>query len=317
MKTFCLVLGIIFFLSHPQLSAAYEKEIKNLSSTMADQIAATGKKRVAVVDFTDLAGNVTQLGRFIAEEFSVALLNVGKGFEIVDRTHLQSILKEHKLSAKGIINPDTARKLGKIAGVDALVTGTITPFGDSVRLSVKILNVETARLIGANTGNIPATEAIKTLLESEIDTDRRFTTSTNVTRPRIKTKKYTETEGFTFALKKCKRSGKSLTCHVLITSKDKDKTLRIYRDHLSERSRVIDDIGKEYTLNQLQFANKTFEYDYQRYIENLLVANIPTAATLIFEDFSSEAESIALFELGCRHERKIFRAKLTNIPFSK
>ena len=128
---------------------------------------------IAVVDFTDLQGNVTELGRFLAEEFSVTFAGAGKGFEVVDRTHLKSILAEHKLSATGIMDPQTARKLGQIAGVDALITGTITPFGDSIRLSVKILDTATAKVIGASSGDIPKTKAIEELLARGIDTETR------------------------------------------------------------------------------------------------------------------------------------------------
>lgn len=165
-----VIITSIFFLSNYNFSIAYEKEIQGISSTLAENITKAGKKMIAVVDFTDLQGNVTELGRFIAEEFSVTFAGAGKGFEVVDRTHLKSILTEHKLSASGIIDPQTARKLGQIAGVDALITGTITPFGDSVRLSVKILDTATAKVLGASSGDIAKTKAIEELLARGIET---------------------------------------------------------------------------------------------------------------------------------------------------
>jgi len=136
---------------------SYEKEIKNISQELAKKIEEAGKKSIAVVDFNDLQGNITELGRFLAEEFSTALVTTGKGFEVVDRTHLKSILAEHKLSFTGLIDPQTARKLGRIAGVEAIVIGTITPFGDSVRISVKVLVTDTAKVVTASTGNIAKT----------------------------------------------------------------------------------------------------------------------------------------------------------------
>ena len=166
----CCSLAAIFLLATPYFSVAYEKEINNLSISMSEKIATSGKKTIAVVDFTDLQGNITELGRFLAEEFSAALVDAGKGFEVVDRIHLKSILKEHKLSASGLIDPTTARKLGKIAGVDALVTGTITPFGERVRVSVKVLATETAKVICASRGNIAKTKAIEELLAKGIET---------------------------------------------------------------------------------------------------------------------------------------------------
>jgi hypothetical protein len=37
-----------------------------------------------------------------------------------------------KLASSGIIDPATARKLGEVAGVDCLVSGSLTLLGDSV-----------------------------------------------------------------------------------------------------------------------------------------------------------------------------------------
>ena len=145
------------------------QEINELSKAMAEKIAASGEKTVAVVDFADLQGNVTELGRFLAEEISATLVNVGKGFEVVDRLYLKAILKEHKLSASGIIDPTTARDLGKIAGVGVIVTGTVTPFGERVKISAKALSTQSAKVICSSRGSIPKTQAIEDLLAREVE----------------------------------------------------------------------------------------------------------------------------------------------------
>jgi TolB-like protein len=164
---FIAILLAVLLLSQPTL--AYEQEVKQLSAQMAEAIAKSGKKTVAVVDFTDLQGNVTELGRFLAEELSTDLATAAKDFEVIDRTHLKSLLQEYKLASTGIIDPQSAKKLGEIAGVQALVTGSITPFGDSVRLSAKVLDVSTARMIGGFSADIPRTKAVEELLAKGIN----------------------------------------------------------------------------------------------------------------------------------------------------
>jgi len=69
----CLIVAVALA---PSLALAYDQPLKMLATSMADKIAAAGKKNVAVVDFTDLSGNVTELSRFLAEEISVDLTNV-------------------------------------------------------------------------------------------------------------------------------------------------------------------------------------------------------------------------------------------------
>jgi hypothetical protein len=81
---------IISLLGVPTNLLAQDREIKALASTLAESLASASKKTTAVVDFTDLQGNVTELGRFLAEELSVALASTDSGIEVIDRTHLNS-----------------------------------------------------------------------------------------------------------------------------------------------------------------------------------------------------------------------------------
>ena len=146
-----------------------EAPMEQLSRSMAEKIAASGIKTVAVVDFTDLQGNVTESGKLLAEDFSAALVDSDKGFDIVDKSRLESILKANRLTASGITDPNTAKKLGKVAGVDAIVTGTIIPFGNIVRTSAKLLLTQTGKVICVCRGNIPKPKAIKELLAKRIE----------------------------------------------------------------------------------------------------------------------------------------------------
>jgi hypothetical protein len=146
----------------------YEAGIAELSKSIVADAAKFQKQKLAVVDFTDLAGNVTELGRFLAEELSVSLVLAGAGLEMVDRTQLNKIFQEQALSFSGAIDPAAVKKVGQIAGVDALIAGTITDLGDTVRLTLKIMATDTGRLISAARTNIPKTGTISMLKEREV-----------------------------------------------------------------------------------------------------------------------------------------------------
>lgn len=84
-----LLAGVIWLMTPASGSAQdFNQTIRVLSNSTAESLSTAGKKTVAVVDFTDLQENVTELGRFLAEEFGIALVSTGKGFETIDRTHL-------------------------------------------------------------------------------------------------------------------------------------------------------------------------------------------------------------------------------------
>jgi len=290
---YMLALYTIFSFIIPQTLLAYEKEINSLSISMAEKISKAGKVRVAVVDFTDLQGNVTELGRFIAEEFSVSLAGAGKGFKVIDRVHLKSIIREHKLSATGLIDPGTARQLGKIAGVEALVTGTITPFGESVRLSIKILDTATAEVIDANRGNIPKTKAIDELLARGIESTTIIVEgSSTIPLPIYTTEKIVEFESFFFKPIRCKRNGSKLICTIsFINNGNEQRTLNIIVRHWSVPfSRLIDNRGNQYPVTYIQIGDQKNDHG----INQIFIQKLPINVNFLAEGIDPNSTHISL-----------------------
>jgi curli biogenesis system outer membrane secretion channel CsgG len=80
-------------------------------------------KRVAVVDFKD-ASWLPNSGQMPSDLFVKYLLKTG--YNVIERDELNAILREHQLSVEGILNREQTKQFGKIAGVDALITGSIT-----------------------------------------------------------------------------------------------------------------------------------------------------------------------------------------------
>lgn len=309
---FALIMtSIFFYLSN--LSIAYEKEIKNLSSIMAENITRAGMKKIAVVDFVDLQGNITELGRFIAEEFSVNLAGAKKGFRVVERTHLKTILKEHKLALTGVIDPTTAKKLGQIAGVDALVTGTITPFGESVRLAIKVLDTATGDVIDALSGEISKTKAIEELLGRSIEAGTTETSRTSSVPSSLG--KGIEAEGFIFRPVKCRRSGKNTICTITFTNNDKEERQLHLWGQRSFNSRLYsnmyDNLGNQYPV-YIQIGNQR-SHGAQS-LEEKFVPGLPVNVNFVAEDVTPEASSMSVV-IGIEEIRRPVAIK--NIPITR
>jgi curli biogenesis system outer membrane secretion channel CsgG len=126
-----------------------DTELSNLAGKLATQVNDHSKKKVAVLDFTDLQGGSSELGKYIAEQLTVNLVIGKRDFSVLDRANLKSILAEHKLTATGLVDPENAKKLGMFAGVDALILGTIIPKGTNTTLNAKIITTDTAEIVGA------------------------------------------------------------------------------------------------------------------------------------------------------------------------
>jgi len=153
----------------PAIAQSFESEVAAISDAISASIVRAGKRKVAVLDFSDLQGNPNELGRFLSEQISLELVNGRKDFAVVDRASLNSILTEHNLTAMGLVNPDNAKKLGQFSGVDAIILGSITPLENEVILTAQIVATDTAEVVGAAREKIAKTEEIEQLLGRGLD----------------------------------------------------------------------------------------------------------------------------------------------------
>ncbi|HEX4966248.1 MAG TPA: CsgG/HfaB family protein [Thermoanaerobaculia bacterium] len=127
--------------------------------------AAGDKPRIAVLEFKNKADNQWWYhgGAAAAQDvFVTELVKSGK-FRVVDREQLEAMMQEKHLTQSGDIDKGTAMKLGKILGLNYLLTGAVTEYGTTdvggggggvsagKRKFVAALN---ARLINASTGEV-------------------------------------------------------------------------------------------------------------------------------------------------------------------
>ncbi|MDR3349458.1 MAG: hypothetical protein LBO03_07640 [Acidaminococcales bacterium] len=117
---------------------------------------AAAKKRIAVLPFK----NESQMhdsffGNGLDDHLNAGLFQT-KTYEIIDRSNLDAVLKEQRLGATGIIDPQTAVRIGKILGVDYLVIGNIIYAGidDSIFLNTGAKVSIAVRMIDVATGEI-------------------------------------------------------------------------------------------------------------------------------------------------------------------
>lgn len=156
------------FLCLPVFAQDMDTELSKLAKALAVPVKEAGHKKVTVLDFTDLQGNTSELGRYIAEQLTVDLVMAKPGFAILDRANLNKILAEHKLTASGLVDPENAKKLGQFAGVDALILGTMTPKMVDIDLTAKIITTDTAEIIGAAKGKLPRNDEVEVLLTNTV-----------------------------------------------------------------------------------------------------------------------------------------------------
>ena len=149
------------------------------------QQASQEKRRVAVIDFgygavmssvQALFGTTQDVGRGISDLIIDRLINDGT-YRVIERRDLDKLLKEQNFSNSDRADATTAAKIGRLLGVDTIVTGDITQFGRDdrniggggsfgrwdkyglgnvgVRKAKAVVGI-TARMVDVNTGEILA-----------------------------------------------------------------------------------------------------------------------------------------------------------------
>lgn len=132
-----------------------DNALGDLTNQIVNSMAEKGKKKVAVIEFSDLNGRVTEFGKYLAEEL-ITRLFMTKKFEVIERQLLNKVLKEQKLSLTGVLDPSSVKTIGTLLGVDAIVSGTITDLGTSLKVNARIISTETGTVFA-----VAATEIVK------------------------------------------------------------------------------------------------------------------------------------------------------------
>jgi curli biogenesis system outer membrane secretion channel CsgG len=93
--------------------------------------ASSDKPRIAVIEFKNKADNQWWYhgGAEAAQDvFVTELVKSGK-FRVVEREQLQALMAEKNLTLSGDVDPSTAVRIGKLLGVNYLLTGAVTEYG--------------------------------------------------------------------------------------------------------------------------------------------------------------------------------------------
>jgi curli biogenesis system outer membrane secretion channel CsgG len=93
--------------------------------------ASSDKPRIAVIEFKNKADNQWWYhggAEAVQDVFVTELVKSGK-FRVVEREQLQALMQEKNLTLSGDLDPSTAVKVGKLLGVNYLLTGSVTEYG--------------------------------------------------------------------------------------------------------------------------------------------------------------------------------------------
>jgi TolB-like protein len=121
--------------------------------SLAEKISAGGlrlaNRKVAVLPLSYTDHRASNDGLVISERLLTRIMNKGR-LELVERSLLEKVMAELKLENSGGMDENSIKGLGKILGVEAVVSGTLTRTRDGrIEVNARLIKTESAAVLAA------------------------------------------------------------------------------------------------------------------------------------------------------------------------
>lgn len=132
--------------------------IRDISDYLNDNIPTGSRIVILNIDSASVA-----LSDYIIDELIANAVN-DRIFEVVDRQRLDLIRQEQNFQMSGEVDDDLALSVGRFFGAQTIVSGRVMPVGNRFRVTIRALDVETARIQGQYNRNLAAGPTINALM---------------------------------------------------------------------------------------------------------------------------------------------------------
>jgi len=146
-KALCAVLLLVLATS-AQAADKYDQ----LASELTEAGSSLQGKKIAIIPFSyaDTKDQASKDGSVIAERLTIKMINMHK-FQVIERSVLDKVMTELKLQSTGEIDASSAQQLGKVLGVEAIITGTLVETSNGqIEVNARMIKTETAQAVGAS-----------------------------------------------------------------------------------------------------------------------------------------------------------------------
>jgi len=165
-------LGIILILlplaTNTNAQATSEPGINDLAAHSAAAIfietkGSTTPRKVLVVDFAETHGKPTELGQWLALEFSKALTTEARGFFLISRGESLRSVAQDRVESESFDGPDVTTCYEEEAEGALVAEGIMEDLSDRVALRLKVWRISDRKQIFEDRITIPLTDSMRTL----------------------------------------------------------------------------------------------------------------------------------------------------------
>jgi TolB-like protein len=131
-----------------------------VSIEVANAFQGSKNNMIAILDFTNIDGRKSVLGRYLAEQTSNNLFR-NSDLRFVERAQINKVIDEMKFGTSGFVSDESAVRIGQLLGADAVVLGTLTRIGRRISVSLKVVETKSGRILSSGTTEIEGEEFIE------------------------------------------------------------------------------------------------------------------------------------------------------------
>ena len=131
--------GYLLLPAQPAAAQDLRTGVEQIAAQIVEALPAENSLRIAVADFPDLQGVTSDFGRYVANRLTTRLAQ-SKKVSVVERQRLGQVLAELKFSMSDLVDPAKAKQLGRMAGVEAIVVGTVSDLGNQVDVDARVID---------------------------------------------------------------------------------------------------------------------------------------------------------------------------------
>jgi len=208
-------------------------------------------KRLVIAPFS-LNQNTTEFSKTVQEKLITTL--VQKGIQVVERSQLEQVLKEQKLTYSGLFNLNSAKQVGQLLGAEGIILGTFSDQGNTVSINARIVDLGSANTIAAAEVELAKTPTIAKGLEQTLDSGYASSGSNSSGGGKAIKGTTKVVDDVKIELTGCKRSG-GVVCTFYLTNQAKDGTIHIYGNYSGRTTVAHDNLRNSYTAKTAQLAD--------------------------------------------------------------
>jgi TolB-like protein len=136
---------------HPDLIPLYYAARHAHQGDYGVEHTGPGMQTLAVMDFTNTSVDRHQDFEPLRQGFASMMINYlqgATGLKVVERERIRWLLEELEMqSDAGLVDQSTAVEAGRLLGVQAVLFGAFTAYGDQMWMSTRLVKVETGEIL--------------------------------------------------------------------------------------------------------------------------------------------------------------------------